>query len=58
MKIARSQLGVETASDAEILAGLGEGDTVVVGDRASLKPGQEVRPQTVEPIEYQGQKEE
>jgi len=51
-------LGLETASDAEVLAGVAEGEMVVVGDRAGLKPGQEVRPQTVELIDYQSQKEE
>ncbi len=51
-------LGLQTASDAEVLAGLSEGDMVVVSDRAGLKPGQEVQPKTVELIEYQSQKEE
>jgi len=51
-------LGVQTASDAEVLEGLAEGDRVVVSDRSSLKPGEEVVPQTVELIQYQGQKEE
>jgi hypothetical protein len=31
---------------------------VVVSDRSGLKPGEEVRPQKVELIQYQGQKEE
>ena len=51
-------LGLETANDAEVLAGLKAGDMVVVGDRAGLKPGQAVRPKTVAVIEYQPQKEE
>ncbi len=51
-------LGIETANDAEVLAGLNAGDMVVVSDRAGLKPGQAVRPKTVARMEYQSQKEE
>ncbi len=54
----RVTLGIETANDAEVLAGLRAGDMVVVGDRAGLKPGQTVRPKTVAVIEYQPRKEE
>ena len=52
------KLGMETSTDAEILAGLAEGDMVVVGDRSGLKPGQPVHPQEIEVVNYQGQKEE
>jgi hypothetical protein len=48
---------LQTATDAEVLSGLSEGDQVVVSDRSGLKPGEFVRPQIVELIEYQGQKE-
>ncbi len=51
-------LGLETADDAEVLAGVNAGDRVVVGDRAGLKPGQVVRPKAVAVMEYQGRKEE
>lgn len=51
-------LGLQTANDAEVQTGLSEGDLVVVSDRASLKPGQEVRPQVVELLQYRGEKEE
>ena len=51
-------LGLATASDAEVLAGLNAGDMVVVGDRAALKPGQVVRPKVVAAMVYQPQKEE
>jgi RND family efflux transporter MFP subunit len=51
------RLGLQTATDAEVLSGLSEGDQVVVSDRSGLKPGEFVRPQIVELIEYQGQKE-
>ena len=33
-------LGIQTATDAEVLSGLKEGDLVVVSDRSSLKAGQ------------------
>lgn len=45
-------LGVQTDSYAEVLSGLHEGDHVVVSDRSGLKPGEEVRPQTVQVAEY------
>lgn len=48
-------LGLQSPSDAEVSSGLNEGDRVVVSDRSGLKPGQEVRPQTVEVPQYQGQ---
>jgi RND family efflux transporter MFP subunit len=51
-------LGLQTATDAEILSGLNERDMVVVSDRSGLKPGEEVHSQVVELIQYQGQKEE
>ncbi len=51
-------LGLQTATDAEVLSGLNEGEMVVVSDRSGLKPGEEVRPQKVDLIQYQGQKEE
>lgn len=37
-------LGLETADLVEVLSGLREGDLVVVGSRASLQAGQQVRP--------------
>src|ERR1700729_1750799 len=47
------QLGLQTASDAEIISGLNEGEQVVVSDRSSLKAGQKVHPQTVPIMQYQ-----
>src|SRR5580658_7835633 len=47
------QLGLQTASDAEIISGLNEGEQVVVSDRSSLKAGQKVQPQTVAVMQYQ-----
>jgi RND family efflux transporter MFP subunit len=51
-------LGLQTASDAEVIAGLSEGDQVVVSDRSGLRPGEDVRPQVVEILQHQEEKEE
>jgi RND family efflux transporter MFP subunit len=45
-------LGIQTATDAEILSGLQEGEMLVVSDRSGLKAGQDVRPKTVELLQY------
>jgi RND family efflux transporter MFP subunit len=37
-------LGIETANVVEIRSGLNEGDSVVLSGRATLQPGQEVKP--------------
>jgi RND family efflux transporter MFP subunit len=37
-------LGIESANHVEIRSGLNEGDSVVLSGRATLQPGQEVRP--------------
>ncbi|MGA2591248.1 MAG: efflux RND transporter periplasmic adaptor subunit [Bryobacteraceae bacterium] len=47
-------LGVQNASYAEALTGLTEGEQVVVSDRGSLKPGELVRPKTVDLMNYEG----
>ena len=46
------ELGLQTASDAEIVSGLNEGDQVVVSDRSGLKTGQKVHPQAVPVMQY------
>jgi len=46
--VRRVSLGIQTATDAEVLSGLQPGDVVVVGDRGSLKAGESVRAQVVE----------
>jgi RND family efflux transporter MFP subunit len=46
------QLGLQTASDAEVTSGLNEGDQVVVSDRSGLKAGQKVHPQAVAVMQY------
>jgi hypothetical protein len=37
---------------------LREGELVVVSDRSSLKPDEEVRPKLVELVQYQGQEDQ
>jgi RND family efflux transporter MFP subunit len=51
-------LGLQTATEAEVVSGLSEGEPVIVSDRSGLKPGQVVRPQAVGVLEYQGQDQE
>jgi len=48
----RVVLGLETADNAEVISGLSDGDQVVVSDRSGLKPGQTVRPQEVQVMQY------
>jgi RND family efflux transporter MFP subunit len=51
-------LGIQTASDAEVVAGLNAGEQVVVSDRGGLKVGAKVRPQAVQVMQYQEAKSE
>jgi RND family efflux transporter MFP subunit len=44
VEVRKLALGLETANLVEVLSGLNEGDMVVIGGRAALQPGQEVRP--------------
>jgi RND family efflux transporter MFP subunit len=46
------QLGIQTASDAEITSGLNEGEQVVVSDRSGLKAGEKVHSQEVAVMQY------
>ncbi len=52
------KLGIQTATDAEIISGLKEGEQVVVSDRSALKPGEKVHPQVVEIMRYREGKQE
>ena len=47
-------LGLQTSTDTEVGAGLSEGESVIVSDRSGLKPGELVRPQAVEMLQYKG----
>jgi RND family efflux transporter MFP subunit len=51
-------LGIQTATDAEVVSGLSEGEQVIVSDRSGLKPGQKVHPQVVQIMQYQEPKSE
>jgi RND family efflux transporter MFP subunit len=46
------QVGLQTASDAEITSGLNQGDEVVVSDRSALKAGEKVHAQEVPIMQY------
>jgi RND family efflux transporter MFP subunit len=54
----RVEIGIQTDTDAELVSGLREGEMVVVSDRSSLKPGQLVRPQMVDLVQYHGPEDE
>ncbi|HLZ43949.1 MAG TPA: efflux RND transporter periplasmic adaptor subunit [Candidatus Sulfotelmatobacter sp.] len=46
------ELGIQTATDAEVVSGLKEGEEIVVSDRGGLKPGDRVHPQIVQVMQY------
>lgn len=46
------KLGIQTESDAEVVAGLREGEMVVVSDRSGLRAGEKVAPQMVQVMQY------
>jgi RND family efflux transporter MFP subunit len=50
-------LGIQTATDAEVVSGLQAGDVVAVSDRSSLKAGQLVRPKMIEMMQYRSSDE-
>jgi len=58
IEIRRIVLGIQTATDAEVLSGLQEGETVVVSDRSGLKPTQPVQPKLINLMQYQGSEEQ
>jgi len=47
-------VGLQTSTDAEVVSGLAEGESVIVSDRSGLNPGEEVRPQAVQMLQYHG----
>ena len=49
------KVGLQTASDAEILSGLNDGEQVVISDLSGLKAGQKVRTQTMAVMQYHEQ---
>jgi RND family efflux transporter MFP subunit len=54
----RVTLGIQTDTDAEVTSGLREGEIVVVSDRSSLKPGEEVQPKMIDLVQYKGQEDQ
>ena len=51
-------LGIQTATDAEVLSGLQEGEEVVVSDRSGLKAGQTVQPKIIDLMQYRSTEEQ
>jgi RND family efflux transporter MFP subunit len=51
-------LGIQTATDAEVLSGLQEGEMVVVSDRSGLKTGQRVQPKMIDLMQYRSTEEQ
>jgi RND family efflux transporter MFP subunit len=51
-------LGIQTATDAEVVSGLQVGEMVVVSDRSGLKAGQPVQPKLVELMQYRSAEEQ
>lgn len=51
-------LGLQNATDAEVVAGLHEGENVVVSDRSGLKSGEKVIPQVVQVMQYHDNNQE
>jgi RND family efflux transporter MFP subunit len=51
-------LGIQTATDAEVVSGLREGEPVVVSDRSGLKAGQPVQPKPVDLLQYRSTDEQ
>ena len=49
------KLGLQSATAAEVISGLKDGENVVMSDRAALKNGTLVDPHRVEPTTYQSQ---
>ncbi len=51
-------LGVQTATDAEVVSGLQEGELVVVSDRSGLKAGQPVQSKLINLMQYRSAEEQ
>ena len=54
----RIMLGIQTATDAEVISGLQDSDMVVVSDRSGLKAGQLVQPKIINLMQYQSSEEQ
>jgi len=58
IEIRQVVIGIQTATDAELLSGLKEGDLIVVSDRSSLKGGQVVQPKQIDLMQYRSPDEQ
>ncbi len=58
IEVRRIVLGIQTATDAEVVSGLQEGDAVVVSDRSGLQSGQSVQPKLVDVMQYRAAEEQ
>jgi RND family efflux transporter MFP subunit len=58
IEIRQVVIGIQTATDMEIVSGVQEGEMVVVSDRSSLKEGETVRPQITDLMQYHGQEDQ
>lgn len=55
VELRKVKLGMETATDVEVVSGLQEGEQVIISDRSGLTPGQEVHTRLVAPPTYKSQ---
>jgi RND family efflux transporter MFP subunit len=51
-------LGIQTATEAEVISGLQEGEMVVLSDRSGLKAGQPVQPKMIDLMQYRSTEEQ
>jgi RND family efflux transporter MFP subunit len=58
IEIRRVTLGIQTATDAEVISGLREGESVAVSDRSGLKAGQQVQPKITDLMQYNSSEEQ
>jgi RND family efflux transporter MFP subunit len=55
IELRRIVLGLQTATEGEVISGLTEGDLIVVSDRSGLQPDQLVRPKIIDLLQYRNQ---
>jgi RND family efflux transporter MFP subunit len=54
----KAVLGIQTATDAEVISGVQEGEMVVVSDRSGLKAGQPVQAKLIDLMQYRSAEEQ
>jgi hypothetical protein len=55
IELRQISLGIQTPTEAEVLAGLREGELVVVSDRSGLKANEKVHPSVVQLVQFKEQ---